>query len=63
MRPHYHDSAAVLSFKLCSRMALNNRPQDLRFGAASGLPLPLMRSVAFPAYSRDQLVEALAVVG
>lgn len=36
-------------------------PQDLRFGAASGLPLPLMRSVAFPAYSRDQLVEALAV--
>ncbi|KXZ49498.1 hypothetical protein GPECTOR_21g724 [Gonium pectorale] len=35
-------------------------PQDLRFGSGLGLPLPMMRSLHFPAYDREQLCAALA---
>eukprot|EP00198_Chlamydomonas_reinhardtii_P012717 XP_001702054.1 origin recognition complex subunit 5 [Chlamydomonas reinhardtii] len=35
-------------------------PQDLRYGPAVGLGLPLMHGVHFPAYSREQLAEVLA---
>ncbi len=33
--------------------------QDVRFGGAGGLALPLLRGVAFAAYDREQLVQAL----
>ncbi|KAG2429751.1 hypothetical protein HXX76_010535 [Chlamydomonas incerta] len=35
-------------------------PQDLRYGPAVGLGLPLMHCLHFPAYNRDQLAEVLA---
>lgn len=37
-------------------------PQDLQYGSATGLGLPLLAQVAFPAYNKDQLTAALLVV-